>query len=66
MKAYRLVVHDDRNPAPLVWDAVMAHDARVAEFCRDRIARSDHIAWIEIWSGAVKLWQLRDDARQAA
>ncbi|HEY2708503.1 MAG TPA: hypothetical protein VGI95_10655 [Caulobacteraceae bacterium] len=66
MKAYRLLVHDDRSPAPLEWKAVMAHDARVAEFCRDRIAASRHVAAIEIWAGPVKLCHLRGEARQAA
>lgn len=66
MKAYRLLVHDDRHPSPLVWDAEMAHDRRVAEFCRDRIARSDHVGSIEIWSGAVKLCHLQGEARAAA
>ncbi|HVM99805.1 MAG TPA: hypothetical protein VMT68_06295 [Caulobacteraceae bacterium] len=44
----------------------MAGDARVAEFCRTRIADSDHVSSIEIWFGATRLCHVRGEARQAA
>jgi hypothetical protein len=66
MKAYRLVVHDGRSAAPIELVAEMAHDARVIEFCRERLATSVHVTSIEIWSGGIKLRQLWSEARQAA
>jgi hypothetical protein len=66
MKAYRIVVHDNRSAAPIELAAEMAHDARVTEFCRERLANSAHVASIEVWSGATKLCQLWSEARQAA
>jgi hypothetical protein len=38
----------------------------VAEYCRDRFAKSANVSSIEIWSGAKKLCQLSSEARQAA
>jgi hypothetical protein len=66
MKAYRLLVHDDRSALPQVWNAEMGGDARVAQFCRDRIAHSDHVASIEVWSGARRLCHIRGERREAA
>ena len=66
MKAYRLLVHDDRAAAPVELAVEMAHDARVAEFCRDRMQKSAHVSSIEVWSGAKKLCHLCSEARQAA
>jgi hypothetical protein len=66
MKTYRIVVHDDRAGAPIELAAEMAHDARVTEFCRERLASSDFVSSIEVWSGAKKLCQLWSEARQAA
>ena len=66
MKAYRIVIHDDRGAAPIELAAEMAHDARVTEFCRDRLAASAHLASIEVWSGAKKLCHLWSEAKQAA
>jgi len=66
MKAYRILVHDNRSAAPIELAAVMAHDARVAEYCRDRFAASAEVSSIEIWSGAKKLCHLSSEARQAA
>jgi hypothetical protein len=53
MKAYRILVHDDRTATPI-------------EFCRKRLASSAYVASIEVWSGARKLCQLWSEARQAA
>jgi hypothetical protein len=66
MKAYRILVHDGRSAAPIELAVEMAHDARVAEYCRDRLARSAWVSSIEIWSGAKKLCDLANEARQAA
>jgi len=66
MKAYRILVHDDRTATPIELVAEMAHDARVTEFCRKRLASSAYVASIEVWSGARKLCQLWSEARQAA
>jgi hypothetical protein len=66
MKAYRLVVHNSRGAAPIELVAEMAHDARITEFCRQRLMTSPHLASIEVWSGAVKLFHFRSEARQAA
>ena len=66
MKAYRILVHDDRAAAPIELAAEMAHDARVTEFCRERLASSAYVSSIEVWSGAKKLCQLWSEARQAA
>ena len=66
MKAYRLLVHDDRTAAPVELAAEMAHDARVTEFCRQRLAETGYISSIEVWSGAKKLCHLWSEARQAA
>ena len=66
MKAYRLLVHDHRSAAPAEWAAEMASDARVTEFCRERLASSAFVSSIEVWSGARKLCQLWSEARQAA
>jgi hypothetical protein len=66
MKAYRILVHDDRYGAPVELAVEMARDARVAEFCRDRMQKSVHVSSIEIWSGAKKLCHLWSEARQAA
>ena len=66
MKAYRLLVHDDETATPVELAVEMAHDARVAEFCRERMQKSAHVSSIEIWSGAKKLCHLWSEARQAA
>jgi hypothetical protein len=66
MKAYRILVHDGRCEAPIELAVEMAHDARVAEYCRDRLASSTKVSSIEIWSGAQKLCQLWSEAREAA
>jgi hypothetical protein len=66
MKAYRVLVHDVRSAAPLELAAEMAHDARVTEFCRQRLASSAYVTSIEVWSGAKQLCQLWSEARQAA
>lgn len=66
MKAYRIVVHDVRSAAPIELAAEMAHDARVTEFCRERLATSGNVTSIEVWSGAKKLCHLRSEALQAA
>jgi hypothetical protein len=66
MKAYRLLVHDNRSAKPIELAAEMAGDVRVAEFCRARLAASAHLASIEIWSGTTKLCHLSSEARQAA
>jgi len=66
MKAYRILVHDDRSAAPIELAAEMAHDARVTEFCRQRLASSAYVSSIEVWSGEKKLCHLWSEARQAA
>jgi hypothetical protein len=66
MKAYRILVHDDRTATPIELVAEMAHDARVTEFCRQRLASSAYVSSIEVWSDARKLCQLWSEARQAA
>jgi hypothetical protein len=66
MKAYRIVVHDDRTATPIELVAEMAHDARVTEFCRERLASSACVTSIEVWSGDRRLCQLWSEARQAA
>ncbi len=66
MKTYRLLVHDDQFAAPSELAVEMAHDARVAEFCRERMQKSAHVSSIEVWSGAKKLCHFRSEARQAA
>jgi hypothetical protein len=66
MKAYRILVHDARSAAPIELAVEMAHDARVAEHCRQRLASSAEVSSIEIWSGAKKLCHLQSEARQAA
>jgi hypothetical protein len=66
MKAYRILVHDDQWTAPVELAVEMAHDARVAEFCRDRMRKSAHVSSIEVWSGGKKLCHLWSELRQAA
>ena len=66
MKAYRILVHDLRSANPAELTAEMANDARVTEFCRERLASSPQLASIEVWSGATKLCHLWNEARQAA
>ena len=66
MKAYRILIHDSREPTPIELAVEMARDARVAEYCRDRLAKSAAVSSIEIWSGGKKLCQLWSEARQAA
>jgi hypothetical protein len=66
MKTYRILVHDERAAAPIELTAEMVHDARVTEFCRERLASSAYVSSIEVWSGAQKLCQLWSEARQAA
>jgi hypothetical protein len=44
----------------------MSGDTRVAEFCRQRIAQSDHVIAIEIWSGPQRLCHIQGEARHAA
>jgi hypothetical protein len=66
MKAYRILIHDDRTAAPLELAAEMASDGRVTEFCRERLASSAYVSSIEVWSGDKKLCQLWSEARQAA
>jgi hypothetical protein len=66
MKAYRILVHDDQGAAPVELAVEMAHDARVAEFCRERMRKSAHVSSIEVWSGAKMLCHLWGEARQAA
>lgn len=66
MKAYRILVHDSRTAAPIELAAEMAHDARVTEFFRERLASSAYVASIEVWAGAKKLCHLWSEARQAA
>jgi hypothetical protein len=66
MKAYRILVHESRSAAPSELAAEMASDARVTEFCRERLAASPHLVSIEVWSGDKRLCQLWGEARQAA
>jgi hypothetical protein len=66
MKAYKILVHDRRCAAPLELAAQMKHDVRVVEFARDRLAASEHVAAIEVWSGTRRLCRLCDEPRQAA
>jgi hypothetical protein len=66
MKTYRILVHDEQCAAPVELAVEMAHDARVAEFCRERMQKSAHVSSIEVWSGAKKLCHLWSEARQAA
>jgi len=66
MKAYRILIHDDRTAAPVELAAEMASDARVTEFCRQRLASSAYVSSIEVWSGDKKLCHLWSEARQAA
>ena len=66
MKAYRILVHDRRCGAPIELAAEMRHDARVVEFARDRLAASNHVASIEVWSGATRLCWLDAEQRKAA
>ncbi len=44
MKAYRILVHDDQYAAPVELAVEMAHDSRVAEFCRERMQKSAHVS----------------------
>jgi hypothetical protein len=66
MKAYRLLVHDNRSAKPIELAAEMAGDARVTEFCQARLAASAQLASIEVWSGGTKLCHLWNESRQAA
>ena len=66
MKAYRIVVHDSRAAGPIELNAEMKHDARVTEYCRERLASSAQVSSIEIWSGVIKLCHLWSEARAAA
>jgi hypothetical protein len=66
MKAYRILVHDNRTAAPIELAAEMAHDGRVTEFFRQRLANSAYVSSIEVWAGAKKLCHLWSEARQAA
>jgi hypothetical protein len=66
MKAYRLLVHDNRSAKPIELAAEMVGDSRVTEFCQARLAASSHLASIEVWSGSTKLCHLWSEARQAA
>jgi hypothetical protein len=65
MKAYRILMHDGRGEATEL-AAEMAHDGRVTEYCRARLARSTEVSSIEIWAGARKLCHLWSEAREAA
>ena len=66
MKAYRILVHELRSSAPVELAAEMANDARVTEFCRERLATSPQLTSIEVWAGGKKLCHLWSEARQAA
>ncbi|MGH6955783.1 MAG: hypothetical protein ACREEW_03870 [Caulobacteraceae bacterium] len=67
MKTYRILVHDIRSRTPIELTAEMSEDARVREFARERLAASDNLESIEVWSGVVKLCHFRSDpARRAA
>jgi len=66
MKAYRILVHDRRAAAPQEWKAEMARDDRAVEFARDRLAASDNLIGIEVWSGPVRLCRFGEEIRRAA
>ena len=66
MKAYKILVHDDREADPIELAAELAHDARAQEFARQRLASSDHFAAIEVWRGPVKLCHLKSPQPLAA
>jgi hypothetical protein len=66
MKAYKILVHDDRERDPIEFAAEMAHDARAQEFARQRLASSSHVAEIEVWRGHVMLCHLKSGQLRAA
>ena len=66
MKAYRVLVHDLRERAPIELTAELASDARANEFARERLASSASYMAIEVWRGEVKLLHLRSGLRVAA
>lgn len=66
MKAYKILVHDDREGDPIELAAELAHDARAREFARDRLASSAHIMAIEVWRGPLKLCRFTSGQLRAA
>ncbi|HEY1750361.1 MAG TPA: hypothetical protein VGG29_03810 [Caulobacteraceae bacterium] len=66
MKTYRLLVHERAGDAPVELAAEMAHDARVVQFARDRVAASKGVTAIEVWSGPVKLCEVGPEDLKAA
>ena len=66
MKAYRILIHDTRAAAPIELTAEMAHDQRVTEFFGERLAKSPHLASIEVGSDGAKLRHLWPELRCAA
>jgi hypothetical protein len=66
MKTYRLLVHEMAGGKPVELAAEMAHDARVVEFARARVAASKGVTAIEVWSGPVKLCEVWPDDLKAA
>jgi hypothetical protein len=67
MKAYRILVQDSRMGGVVELAAEMRGDARALEFARNRLASSDHVDAVEVWSGPVRLGSYRSQpALQAA
>lgn len=66
MKAYRILVHDDRDRDPIVLSAEFARDERAHEFAHERLASSPHYEAIEVWRGPVKLCHVRTALPKAA
>ena len=59
MKAYRILVQDNRMSGTVELAAEMRGDARALEFARDRLASSEHVYAVEVWAGPVRLASYR-------
>ena len=66
MQAYRILLHDTRDAAPIELTAEMADDQRVTEFFSERLANSPYLTSIEVWSAGAKLRHLWRQLRCAA
>ena len=66
MKAYRILVCDDRHDAALELAAEMTSDARACEFAAGRFGSSEHVRAVEVWRGAVRICALGAATRAAA
>ena len=57
MKTYTILVHDRRWAEPVTLEAVLADDARAAEFAHERLATSIDCAAVEVWHDGTQLYR---------